>query len=122
MLVLTLALGIGANTAIFSVVKSVLINQLRYRQPGKLVKIAEASPDTPVPETIDFATTYDLRVRSQSFESLSLFREYFSVMRIPLKRGRGFTEADRKGAPMVAIITTYTPAKIRKMRGMPDRP
>ena len=75
MVVLTLALGIGANTAIFSVVKAVLLNQLPYRDPERLVKFAESDPDSPLPETVDFTTTHDLRERSHSFESMSLFRD-----------------------------------------------
>jgi hypothetical protein len=43
--VLTLVLGIGANTAIFSVIKAVLLNQLPYRDPARLVVVSEQNPD-----------------------------------------------------------------------------
>jgi putative ABC transport system permease protein len=80
MAIFTVALGVGANTAIFSVVKAVLLNQLPYRQPDRLVTLAESGPNAVRPVTVDFTTTYDLRARSHSFESMSLYREWNSAL------------------------------------------
>jgi hypothetical protein len=70
--VVTLALGIGANTAIFSAVKAVLLNQLPYRDPARLVKLGEADSGETTASTIGYATAYDWRRLSHSFESMSL--------------------------------------------------
>ena len=43
--ILTLVVGIGANTAIFSVIKAVLLNQLPYQDPSRLVVVWEQNPD-----------------------------------------------------------------------------
>src|SRR3984957_5032401 len=68
---LSLALGIGANTAIFSLVKTVLLSSLAYRDPSRLVMIETTPPAHP--ETSEPATIPDYiawREQSRSFESV----------------------------------------------------
>src|SRR5580692_2366723 len=70
--ILTLALGIGANTAIFSVVNGVLLRPLPFRDPSRLVLIAEKSP-FPVIST-SRENYLDWRDQSQSFEAMEATR------------------------------------------------
>src|SRR5512135_2363370 len=70
--VATLALGIGANTAIFSVVDAVLLRPLPFREPSRLVMVWERRPqrDHVVASYPDFR---DWRDRSRSFDGMAAF-------------------------------------------------
>ena len=70
--VLTLALGIGANTAIFSVVNGVLLRPLPFRDPSRLVLVAEKSPFPTV--STSYQNFVDWRDQSRSFESMEATR------------------------------------------------
>ena len=126
--VITLALGIGANTAIFSVVKAVLLNQLPYREPDRLVMLAETDGHAKVPVTVDFTTAYDWRRLSHSIASISLIRygdgaivdqgvpelvhglrvnyDYFDTLGVKMQLGRTFLpEEDRPDTRRELIIS-----------------
>src|SRR5579872_4759529 len=78
--VATRALGIAANTAIFSVVKAVLLNPLPYRDPGRIVALAETAPDRPGNELADVFTADDWRRRSHSFVSFAVYGDASGVL------------------------------------------
>jgi len=126
--VLSLALGIGGNTAVFTVVRGVLLKPLTYATASRLVKVSEADPDGPRNVTVDFTTTSDLRALSRSFESLSLYRDssgaivgsgepevieglrvsydYFATLGVKMALGRAFLpEEDRPETRREVILT-----------------
>src|SRR2546421_715438 len=70
--VLTLALGIGANTAIFSVVNGVLLKPLPYDQPGQLVQVWEA-PSPGKRNSVSPGVFLDWKLQSIRFDSLAAF-------------------------------------------------
>lgn len=70
--VLTLALGIGANTAVFSIINAVLISPLPFDKADELVMVWETQPDVrgPIGSYPDFL---DWRAEAQSFQGLAAF-------------------------------------------------
>ena len=127
--ILTLALGIGANTAIFSVVNAVLLQPLSYPNPGRLVELELSSQQgngdvTSIPkfnvwreqtQVFDSVAAYDFSGpginltggdRPEQLEGIHVSADYFRVFGAPMAIGRTFTaDEDRPGGPAVAVIS-----------------
>ena len=71
--IVTLALGIGANTAIFSVIKTVVLNPLPYESPEKIAILWEVNPDGNQ-GPVSVPTFEDWKREAKSFESLAAYR------------------------------------------------
>src|SRR6476620_4887229 len=72
--VLTLVLGIGTNTAIFSVIKAVLLNRLPFEDSSRLVVVWEQNPDGNR-DLVAQLTYVNWRTQTQALESLAAFRQ-----------------------------------------------
>ena len=71
----TLALGIGANTAIFSILNSVLLRPLPYAEPDRLVQIWESNPGRGWPEFgVSYPNFRDWTERNRVFETMAACR------------------------------------------------
>ena len=125
--VLTLALGIGANTALFSVVNGVLLKPLRYAEPDRLVAVYSRDANFAT-SSISYPNFLDWVRDNRSFSSLAAYRSdsftltgmgepervaadmisanFFPVLGVKPVIGRTFlTEEDQLGATPVVLIS-----------------
>ncbi len=128
--VITLALGIGANTAIFSVVDAVLLRQLPYPEAGRLVFLWSTLESRGVPQSSSSMPDYrEWRDQNQSFDSLAGFyygdfnlstaggepervqgayitHNLFDTLKVAPARGRSFApDEDKFGQHRVALLS-----------------
>jgi putative ABC transport system permease protein len=128
--ILTLALGIGANTAIFSVVNAVLLRPLPFQEPERVVMVwnkgAAAAGGDHTPLAV--ADLFDWRAQSHAFDGIAAFRydsftltgvetpesvpgasvtaNFFEVLGVPPALGRTFLpDEDRQGAARVVLLS-----------------
>jgi len=129
--VLTLALGIGACTAIFSLVNAVLIRSLPYGDPGRLVYLYTPNPQFKLPVEVfspAYADFYDLKKENHSFQNMTAFGQsvfslasqgaaqrasaarvdgdFFQTFQAAPELGRAIGPADdQQGREQVAVIS-----------------
>jgi predicted permease len=125
--VLTLALGIGANTALFSVVNGVLLNPLPYPQPDQLITLHQSKPNFQA-GAIPYPNFRDLQTENQTFSRMAISRrtsfsligtgeaeqvngrwvsaDFFSVYGVAPALGRDFEPGeDERGVGPVVLIS-----------------
>jgi putative ABC transport system permease protein len=131
--IIVLALGIGANTAIFSVVNAVLLRPLPFRDPARLVQIWHVPPAKSFPGMTEFAVSaanfIDWQERNDVFDKMAIYTgsslnltgreqpealrgaavsaDFFSTLQVQPMLGRTFTPDQDQQGHNHAVILSY---------------
>lgn len=124
----TLALGIGANTAIFSVVNALILQPPRFTDPERIVAIWQTPADKRIEGFVSYLNFKDYKARTQSFEDLAVYKStsltltengdsdrvqgvrisanFLPLLKVNVLRGRNFIpEEERPEETRAAIIS-----------------
>src|SRR6266704_1581687 len=131
--ILVMAIGIGANVALFTVVRSVLLKPLPFKEPERLIRLYEHSTDDKFPYNMNAGGIFaEWKKESQSFSDLAIVSgsgEYnlsgaggqlpervravecswnlFPILGVEPARGRGFTATDDKPSADATVVLSW---------------
>lgn len=126
--VLTLALGIGANTAIFSVIQALVLSPPNFVEPERVVSLWRTPKDKRVEGYLSYLELQDWRAQQQGFEAIAGYKldgftllnegqaerilgmrvtaNFLSLLKVGVQQGRDFQpEEERRGAAPVVILS-----------------
>ena len=125
--IVTLALGIGANTAVFSVIDAVMLRPLPYRQPERLIDAQSTRSQNPESDSLSYPDFFDWRAQNHTLSSLVSYHDasfnltglqrpvhvdgqvvswdLLPTLGINPELGRGFLPEDEKRGARVVLIS-----------------
>jgi predicted permease len=127
--VLTLALGIGANTSVFSVVDAVMLRPLPYHQPERLVEVQSTNTQNPQTTSVSYPDFFDWRSQNHTLEHLVSYHDneftltglerpvqveaevvswdFLPALGVQPELGRGFTPDEEKGGSNHVVLISH---------------